>query len=121
MLDEPLTPEEGGLKISGKVLREEGVCLTLCNHLAPQGKWTSQSPGSAPLFSSFESSNGQLSQWKGVTSGCLEMLSMYMNVCIMATKHPTSVLGRNKKGLSQELIVSHVLPQVVKLKSDLRQ
>lgn len=39
----------------------------------------------------------------------------------MATKHPTSVLGRNKKGLSQELIVSHVLPQVVKLKSDLRQ
>lgn len=44
MLNEPLTPEEGGLKISGKVLREEGVCLTLCNHLAPQGKWTYQPP-----------------------------------------------------------------------------
>lgn len=68
------------------------------------GEMDISAPGSAPLFSSFESSNGQLSQWKGVTSGCLKMLSMYMNVCIMATKHPTSVLGRNKKGLSQDRV-----------------
>ena len=43
------------------------------------------SPGEmdiSPLFSSFESSNGQLSQWKGVTSGCLLVDVVHVHECM---------------------------------------